>query len=172
MGALASVVLFFMLGAQDAAPASIRIPDTRLASLLADGVRRSPTLQSLIDRIQDSQVIVFVQTVRWLPSELAGTVSWIGASGPYRFVRVMVKLQVGGDALVASLGHELHHVLEVTQAPWVLDDRSLLELYELIGQRTSGTGLAWDTIAAQSAGDQILRELKGQASGAAAADER
>ncbi len=182
MDHLASLALVFLLGAPDEAvpqsvtesggSAQIRIQDSRLAALLADGVRRSPTLRSVVERVRAGPVIVFVQTVRWLPRELAGAVTWIGASPPYRFVRVSVKIHPSGDALLASLGHELQHVIELLDAPWVSDDQSLLALYQHIGHPTNAAQSAWDTADARWTGDQVLRELKGLAAGASAADER
>ncbi|MDH4065846.1 MAG: hypothetical protein OEW19_15715, partial [Acidobacteriota bacterium] len=91
---------------------------------------------------------------------------------PYRYVRVLVKVQSSGDALLANLGHELQHVIEVMGADWVTDARSLLGLYRQIGKPTNSSRLAWDTVEAQWTGEQILRELKGQAAGAASAGER
>ena len=172
MHSLALLLLASLLGAQDAAAprvvpsdpvgTAIRISDTRLAALLAEGVRRSPTLRSVVEGIEAGDVIVFVQTVRWLPRELMGVVTGIGASPPYRYLHIMLKTQ-SSDLLLASLGHELRHVLEVVEAPGVSDDRSLLALYQHIGRPTNAAQSSWDTAEARWTGDQVLRELKGQA---------
>lgn len=183
MDQLASLALALLLAAPEAAsPQSlaaepgggprIRIEDGRLTALLADGVRRSPTLQSVVEQVQGGSVIVYVQTVRWLPNEAAGILTWIGAGPPNRFVRVSIKAQASGDALLANLGHELQHVIEVIAAPWVSDNRSLLALYRQIGHPTNAARSAWDSADARWTGDQVLRELKGLVSGAVATDER
>lgn len=183
MHSLALLFLACLLGAQDAAapqalPAelvgtAIRIPDTRLAALLVDGVRRSPTLRAVVERVRAGDVIVFVQTVQWMPRELTGVVAGIGSSPPYRYLHITLKVQPSGDRLLANLGHELRHVLEVIDAPGVSDDRSMLALYQQIGRPTNAAQSAWDTAEARWTGDQVMRELKGQVgAGATAADER
>jgi len=184
MARLVPLAIAFLLGAANAAapqslatePAAspqIRMEDSRLAALLADGVRRSPTLRSLVDRVEGGRVFVFVQAVRWLPGEAVGHLTWIGASLPNRFVRISIKTHARPNDLLASLAHELQHVVEVIGAPWVSDDQSLLALYRLIGHPTNGAQSSWDSDDARWMGDQVLRELKGLATGAAAAaDER
>lgn len=183
MDQLGSLALAFLLGIpQPAVPSSlapdpgggtqIRIQDSRLAGMLADGVRRSPTLQSLVEQVQGGSVIVFVQTVRWLPNEAAGILTWVGAGPLNRFVRVSLKSHVSGDALLANLGHELQHVIEVMAAPWVSDSQSLLALYRHIGHPTNFAQSSWDSADAKWTGDQVLRELKGPATAAAADDVR
>lgn len=158
--------------ATEPANPQIRIEDSRLAGLLADGVHRSPTLQSVVERVERGNVFVFVQAVRWLPGEAVGHLTWLGASPPNRFVRVSIKTHARSNDLLASLAHELQHVVEVIAAPWVSDDRSLLALYRLIGHPTNGEQSSWDSDDARWMGEQVLRELKGFAAGAAAADER
>ncbi len=157
---------------EPAAGTQIRIEDSRLAGLLPDGLRRSPTLRSVVEQVQGGRVIVMVQTVRWLPHEAAGILTWIGSGPPNRFVRVSIKAQTSPDALLAQLGHELQHVIEVMSAPWVSDDQSLLALYRQIGRPTNFAQSAWDSADAKWTGDQVLRELKGLIAGAAAAEER
>lgn len=183
MDQLGSLALAFLLGyPQAAVPQSqapdpgggtqIRIEDSRLAGMLADGVRRSPTLRSVVEQVQGGRVIVIVQSVRWLPDQAAGILTWIGSGPPNRFVRVSLRPQASGDALLANFGHELQHVIEVMAAPWVSDSQSLLALYRHIGHPTNLAQSAWDSADAKWTGNQVLRELKGLVTGAITADER
>jgi hypothetical protein len=65
---------------------------------------------------------------------------------------------MGRTELIALIGHELRHALEVAQVPDVRDESALVRLYERIGQR-SVKGHEYDTNAAQDAGRAVRKEL-------------
>lgn len=139
----------------------IRPTDSRLADILQDGVLRSATLRGLVDHIEAGNVVVYLESEQNMPGLLLGTLTWIGANNSLRFVRATIKVRPKSNALVASIAHELQHVVEVVNAPWVMDDRTLRALYAGIGNRTSVSEEVWDTAAARWTTQQVLRELNG-----------
>ena len=62
--------------------------------------------------------------------------------------------------MIALVGHELRHALEVAESPDVRDEAGLIALYERIGHPSTGIH-QYDTLAAQDAGRQVKAELKG-----------
>jgi hypothetical protein len=78
----------------------------------------------------------------------------------YRFVRVVLNAARPVDQILMALGHELQHAIEVMEAPEVVDEPSLLALYQRIGTETRVSGRqGWETEAAFQAGLDVRREL-------------
>jgi hypothetical protein len=138
----------------------IRPQDTRIARFLSDGLKRSPTMRALVDRIEASNVIVYVGAKPLMKSHLSGALSFVTSAGDYRYVRAMINADLLPDLMIATLAHEFQHVLEVIDAPSVVDDKSLVNLYRSIGVSSTERQLTgWETHAAQAMGAQVRREL-------------
>lgn len=148
----------------------IRPTDSRLADILREGIERSATIRALVQRIEAGNVIVYLETEQTMRGQLLGSLTWIGANEALRFVRVSIRARPLSNALIACIGHELQHVVEVVDAPWVNNDRLLRSLYHGIGNRTSLHDEVWDTAQARWTTQQVMRELAAP-SATVAADE-
>ncbi|MEZ5287189.1 MAG: hypothetical protein R2712_20790 [Vicinamibacterales bacterium] len=147
----------------------IRAVDERTAALVAAGLERSAILRALVNRIDAGHVIVYVSMNPRMTSGLAGCVTFQGAGGGYRYLRASLNPDLPPDQLLASLAHELHHVVEVMDHPEVRSEAGLVSLYKRIGHqsrvsRTQG----WETDAARQVGASVRRELKAGATTALA----
>ena len=176
--ALACVLLLGV--ARDAAPASalaplsaaqvreimssptrhVRAVDRVTSLILAEGMRRSGTFAHLMLALDKSDVIVYIETARQMPSSVAGRM--LLAAGPEgsRYLRIQVSGQPNSKEIIALVGHELRHALEVAESPEVRDEASLIALYQRIGHSPRG-GHQYDTAAAEAAGRQVRAELAG-----------
>jgi hypothetical protein len=168
---LAPAIAFAQLSRREGGP-RIRPTDSRLAELLQQGIDRSPTVRRLVEQIESGNVVVYLQSEQSMRGLLLGALTWIGANDSLRFMRATIKVRPKSNALVASIAHELQHVVEVVNAPWVTSDRSLRALYRTIGKRTSVSDEVWDTAEARWTTLQVLRELNASAAEADADDER
>jgi hypothetical protein len=141
-------------------PYHLRIQDCRLAAAIAEAAKRSSTLNSLIERIQGSNALVFVgPPPNFGPGAnlLGGVYYDAPSSGSYRIVRIFVARN-SGDEAVATFGHELRHVLEMLDGAAGKDD---LEARALDGRNAWQSGAhTIETQAALDAGNAIKRELK------------
>jgi hypothetical protein len=135
----------------------VRALDSHLADILAEGVYRSATLGYLLAALQKTDVIVQIVRSSTLPLATPARLLLVPEPRLVRFLRVEVRAEGGDDDLIALLGHELRHALEIADAPEVRDDRALEALYRRIGHRHGGQG--YDTQSALDAGKQIRREL-------------
>ena len=138
----------------------LRATDPRIQALIAEGVRRSPTFARLLVELGKTDVITYVERVHNLPAIILGRLVFVSASPVQRYVRI--QLGTGGsnaDAIV-TLAHELQHAIEVGTSPDVRDQDGLVRLYQRIGQN-SLSGHTYDTVAAQSTGRLVRRELEG-----------
>jgi hypothetical protein len=150
--------------AAGAAVAGVRVEDERLARLLEYGTQHSALLQSLLARLESSDVVVYVRCDRQLRAELSGRLSYVATSGGLRYV--IARVGYIGDRLrqIALVGHELRHAVEVADTPEIVDRASLQSAYERIGyvnRFASVRGiLAFESDQAVLAGERILRELR------------
>lgn len=138
----------------------IRTSDARSALILRLGLERSAILRQQVEEIEGGRVIVYVVLSGDMPERLAGSLNFAGMAGGYRYLRVSLNADVPADQIVASLAHELQHVLEVMANPDVQDDKSLNSLYQRIGRENHIAGRAgWETDEARAVGIDVRREL-------------
>ena len=149
----------------------IRPQDPRSIQLLKDGIARSGTFRALVDRIESSNVFVYVTVTPFIKSSLAGQLTWMAQAGPYRYLRATLSADQTANQQIASLAHELQHAVEVVEDIKVEDEKTLIALYKRIGQPSRAAAVSgWETIAAQETGYRVRREL-GNSTGAAMADQ-
>lgn len=159
--ALSAVVLSSSaLASQRDGGARLRPQDPRIVQVLEEGAARSTTFKSLVDRIEASNVIVYIAINPILKSSLSGALTWMTRAGEFRYVRASISPDMTFDQMIASVAHELQHAVEVIEDSAVIDEKSLVALYRRIGQPSSAAGPSgWETVAAQRAGWQVRREL-------------
>jgi hypothetical protein len=138
---------------------NVRTHNPFLASLIADSVRVSPTLAAMIDRVEQSDVIIFFEAVPRFDSNLRGCLHFMGAAGNYRYLRAQIKTMMTRFDIVASLAHELQHAIEIAEHPDVRSEADLEELYRRIGHERQAR--RFETDEAQSVGRTVRAEMLG-----------
>ena len=139
---------------------NVRTQDDRLTQLLRVGSARSATLRALVDRIEASRVIVYVAINPQIKPNLSGMLTWMTQAGGYRYVRASISNDLSSDQMIATIAHELQHVVEVIEDETVNDENSLVALYRRIGQqRGHSSPSRWETDAAQQTGFVVRKEL-------------
>lgn len=130
----------------------------RLRDAITYGLARSATLRGLIEKIEESDVIVHIAPQVRPRGRIAGELQFAAATSAARYVRVTVRADLRRPQLVAMIAHELQHAVEVAGDPTVVDDTSLDALYERIGfHNASGTH---ETHAARMIEARVLREVE------------
>ncbi len=139
----------------------VRPNDAAVRRLLARGVVASPTFRGLVARLQRSDVVVYIDRQPLaLPKHIGAGITFLADGGDYRYVRVSLNTHTADEVLVALLGHELQHALELAAAPEVRSSRALTAFYE----RTGAARLSdhtFDTREAQATGARVRDELAG-----------
>jgi hypothetical protein len=125
------------------APGLLDDPNRRVRFLAADlheaaaaGTYRSPTFVRLLRVLEESDLIVQVEPSRTRTARTARLLMGPAAGGS-RFVRIQVGGTMGEDDLIALIGHELFHAVEIAADPDVTSEDSLAGLYRRIGFRLS-----------------------------------
>ena len=138
----------------------LRPQDARMKQVLQEGAARSATFKALVDRIEASNLIVYVAVNPLLKSSLSGSLTWMTQAGGYRYVRASISTDLLFDQMIATVAHELQHAVEVIGDETVKDEKSLTALYKRIGrQNHQFPAGGWETVAAQQTGWQVRREL-------------
>lgn len=145
-------------------PPRLRPIDRDMARLLDRGLDASPSLRAIADRLNASDVVVYLECAR-LPEGLDGQLTFVSAGGGLRYVIVRVAWDRSRGRRTAMLAHELQHAVEVADHPEIVDQRTLALSYArfgferrlLAGPRTA----AYDTHAAIDTGARVLAEVQG-----------
>ncbi len=137
--------------------ARVRPLQARVAQWLSTGIDRSATFRELVRRIEASDVIVYVEARHDLREGVGGSMRFIARSATDRLVRVQLNAAYSPPTLVALLGHELQHVVEVADHPEVQSSDDLREFYRRTGVRTGPN--TFDSDAARLVGYVVREEI-------------
>jgi hypothetical protein len=127
----------------------------------------------MIDRLEQSDVVVYIRHRSFPGSLLQGHIGVLSAVGGRRYLLVEIACGRIWIDQIATLGHELHHALEIAGNPAIVNAQSLAAYYERVGTRTTGhstAGAMYETEGARTVGRQVRREAF--TSGAKSADEQ
>ena len=138
----------------------VRTVDRRVRELIGIGASGSRTFSTLLDHLATSDVIVYVQIVGRIAGGFGGQLSFVTSAGPVRYLRVELASDGNPAEMVALLGHELQHAVEIADAPCVRDSHAMAMLYLQIGQGVP-SGTQYESGAARITGQRVRDELHG-----------
>jgi len=141
----------------------VRTADRRLIAAVELGLRESPTFRELVNRINASDVVVYVTAQAALPPGLDGRLTFLSSTGGFRYVVVRVNSSLPAPRLVSLLGHELQHAREIADSSTIVDPVSMAREYAArLGYHSGPKGydhVTFDSQAAIRAGELVLREM-------------
>lgn len=134
-------------------------------ALVADAAERSATFRSLVDRIEGSDLIVYVRMQHFSSGRLEGRIGFVAgataAAGGPRILLIELACPRRSADQEATLAHELRHAAEIADAPWVDGPAALARYYAAIGEGGEALerGVAFETAAARETALRVKREL-------------
>jgi hypothetical protein len=136
----------------------VRSLDAQVQRWIAIGASQSRTFTNILDRLAASDVIVYVQVVDSIPAGVTGQLRFVASKETVRYLRI--DLASGGTTadMVALLGHELQHAVEIAETPRVKDSQAMATLYLHLGGLHANGG-KYDSLAARIVGERIRAEL-------------
>jgi hypothetical protein len=135
--------------------------DPVVAALLAEARANSPTFRRLIERIDSTNGIVYVEQGACPPGFRSCLLLSVVLAGPNRILRIHVDLHREKQAAMAAIGHELQHAIEALKERGVTTGALLYGFFERLAGSPSATGrLEFETQAAVKAGDQVQLEIQ------------
>jgi hypothetical protein len=138
---------------------NVRTFNDRVTTALFAGARRSATFASLVTALDGSDVIAYIELAHDLPAMVEGRLLLATTTVGHRYVRIQIRATQSPDEIIAIIGHELQHAVEIARAPGVQDDASMRRHYERAGAGRS-TERGFETQAAQDAGRRVRGELR------------
>jgi hypothetical protein len=147
---------------EQAARRSVRTTEPEVQTLLDSASARSATFRSLIAALNDSDVIVYVETSVIRAAQLDGhLVHQIVTTATRRYLRLRLNPNGLVEQRIGVIAHELQHALEIAQAPSVGRSETVQSLFELIGF-TSGAqcGDCYETTRAREVEHLVRVELR------------
>jgi len=135
----------------------VRASDSLAAQVLQQAAAESATVARLIAQLERSDLVVNIVTGR-VAGPFNGHTRVAASTPAVRYVRVTLRIPAAMPRLMATLGHELCHAVEIAGMPEVRSDTQLASAYTRIGWSPSGDGF-FETDAAVETGRQVAGEL-------------
>lgn len=137
--------------------ARVRAMQPRVEKLIAIGMERSPSFRRLVHRLELSDVIAYVDARYDLRVGVGASMRFLALSATDRFVRIQLDARHNNHVLVALLGHELQHAVEVAENRAIRSADDLRDFYRETGLRTGPD--SFDSDAARETGYLVRAEL-------------
>jgi hypothetical protein len=154
------VMLFLPIAASAETP-HVRTTDAQMAQLIAQGQAHSASFRALVDALNRSDVIVYVEP-RIVRVKLGGyLIHRVFEREGYRYLRVVVSTPASENKLIEVVAHELQHALEVATAPAVRRPDDIASLFQRIGFRDAGCPRrCYETLDAIHMGRRVREEFR------------
>ena len=121
----------------------VRSDDRYVIALIRKGYDGSVAFRELVDTIQRSNVIVFVQPGLCAGGRIRSCLIAVAGSEHDRHIRIRLDPQhTVENGLIAAAAHELQHAVELVEHPDVVDGGTLQALYRRIASGRCGQGLS------------------------------
>ena len=148
------------LGAPEA---RVRSESPRVVAVIIEAAAQSKTFRGLVDQIGTTDGIVYVAEGECGHGVHACLLFTITMAGPHRVLWIHVDPNKPDRDLMASIGHELQHAVEVLSNRTINSGRAMYSLYFEKCHRCGG---AIETYAAIRAGTAVREELQKSAAAA------
>lgn len=151
------VVVYLCAAPLEAVVTRVRPLSERGERLLSVGRDVSPTIRAMLERIEQSDIIM--QLDMRLDFDVPNAVTRLVTSTPdFRYVRVSINPRQSPSRRLELLGHELQHVMEIASDPNVRTQEAMRLHFTRIGRRERSTG-AFETEAALNIESVIRAEV-------------
>ena len=127
-----------------------------MAAVLRKGIARSSTMRRLVDAIEASDLVVYVERHNRFRRSEAGEFHLAGRAGAYRYARISLSTALTDRELAMILAHELQHATELAAARDVDTQDQMRNFYCRIGDRWP---YVFDTAAARTVTERVGEEL-------------
>jgi hypothetical protein len=155
-----SLIGLLVLSNAAAAMPRVRSSNLRIQSALAEAASRSATFRQLIETIEATDGIVYVEDGRCRHGVRACLSLSVSSGGGYRLLRILVDGASDLVALMATIAHELRHAIELLTEPSVTTTAAALYYYL---REAPTTRDAFETSAAIRTGMVVEGELENSA---------
>ena len=139
--------------------ARVRSEDSQIAAVIRRASERSTTFHRLITAIDRTDGLVYVENGKCGHGVRACLVLAVQMASGFRLLHIRVEPRQRNCVLMASIGHELQHAIELLRAPHVTSGAAAYLFYDRIAGQGRGADRGWfETEAADRTGLDIRYE--------------
>lgn len=140
----------------------VRSAESRIVTLLQEGVDRSATFRGLVATLNASDVIVQIEPSLQMRRGFNGyLLHSLRVEGEYRYLRITVNPHLHNNRLISVMAHELQHAVEVAESSGTRSDKSISALFKRLDSGTcTGSRGCTETAAAVRTERRVLAELQ------------
>jgi hypothetical protein len=146
----------------DAEVSHVRSTDAAILEIVREGSRRSATFKSLVDALNQTSTIVYVERgVCGFGHYAACLPHTVTLARNVRYLRILIDSSRAPET-IPLIAHELQHALEISRVPDIRTADDITALFRRIGRSPScprGVPDCYETSAALAIGDAVLNEL-------------
>jgi hypothetical protein len=137
----------------------IRFKNDRIAEVMRFAIQRSPTFRGLVETIEASNAVVYVEEGVCRRAGVVACTSVVPTVGS-RYLQIRIDPRQGQTVVAQHLAHEFQHAVEILGRAEVVDDAGVEGLYREIGHPGCADGQrCWETPAARTVEEMVHREL-------------
>jgi hypothetical protein len=137
----------------------VRSTKPSLTALIARATEQSTTFRRLIESINTSDGIVYVEAGECGHYVTACLVT-VTAAGMYRMLWIKVDTQKADCDLMVSIGHELQHAVEILSDSDVRNGAEMFFYFQRMGRQQPGVNFRVETTTALDAGIAVREEIR------------
>jgi hypothetical protein len=137
----------------------VRVRHAALEPFLREAIEKSITTRKMVATLDASDVIVYLELLPRMPGSLPAGLGFAGSGGRFRYLRIALNPTNTRRQMMAMIGHELQHAVEIAAEPTIRSRRDLQKHYKRIGIAGAVDDM-WDTEAARDTGRLVSREVK------------
>jgi hypothetical protein len=135
--------------------------DPAVTALLHDALERSLTFRRLVETINGTDGLVYIEPGTCGPGFRACLLMSVTIAGPNRVLHVRVDTRQDPQAAMGSMGHELQHAIEALSELGVRTNALMYAFFERLAGSPSASGqLQFETDSAVKAGDAVSAEVR------------
>ncbi len=142
----------------------VRALDARAREWIRVGTTQSRTFRALLARLASSDLILYIEIVDGIIGGSAGRLYFVTATPSVRYLRIELVAQGNVREMVALVGHELQHAVEIANARQVRDRQALALLYLGMDENTLSR-FRFDSVAARVTEERVRSEVAGYRAG-------
>jgi len=135
----------------------VRSTNPAIAAAIEEAGARSETFRNLVRTIEGTDGIVYIEQGQCRRGVHACLSPSVVSGGGFRLLRIVVGRLDDAVELMATIGHELRHAIEVLSEPSV---RTTAAVFNLYAREAPTAGQVFETAAAVKAGNAVAKELR------------
>ncbi len=136
----------------------VRSEDPALSALVSEASRRSISFRRLVTTIEATDGLVYVEWGHCSHEGRACLPLSVTLAGPYRLLHIVVDRRSQDEEVMASIGHELQHAIEILSERRIRSGAAIYHFYRG-SSRGYMIGDAFETNAAIAAGNAVRTEV-------------